>query len=438
MPGKYRSLVVGMVLIAVCGIAPVALAGTLSCTVGTSCPSGTVVLRMAGTSNAHAELASQANYSQLVCCSGVAGLGTSCSGTYDTIAKLSDVTNAHVEQKTQMNYANNACLSVSSGTVSVGYQATNCAGYDTTIASMSAVTTNAHIGDAAAYTNKICATASSSGNATPSVDSVITTTTSGGSDQGSFNLTDGSTTNLYIRGTATDADGCSQIDAKTQWAVTAYKSDVAGGTSCSADNNNCYQLDTNTVAFTLSNCSGGADTTIDYEAVIPIQYYADATDAGSPGASTNWTNFVKVTDDATATANSSDAFEMNSLLALDVGASVNYGTLTLGVDSPQQTLAFTNTGNRNIDATQSASGDISCTRGTIPTSNIHLSFTNGFTYGVGDQALSNTDTNVNLALVARTSEVFAAIKDTYLKLRVPNSGIEGSCSNTIYYIAVLD
>ena len=134
-------------------------AGTLSCTVGASCPSGTVIYRMSGTDNAHAELASQSNYTQLVCCSGVTGLGNSCSGTFATALKLSASSNAHSEQNSQANYANSACISVpSGGSVSVGYQSTNCTGFDTTLGSIQA-TTNAHVGDSTAYTTKVCATA---------------------------------------------------------------------------------------------------------------------------------------------------------------------------------------------------------------------------------------------------------------------------------------
>lgn len=136
-------------------------AGTLSCTVTTSCPTGTVLLRMYDPNGNHAEMPSQSNYSYMVCCSGVVGLGTSCvSGVNATVVKLSSTTNAHIEQNTEANYSgNDACLSVAAGgAVSVGYQATNCSGFDTTIGSMTA-TTNSHIGDGAAYSVKICATA---------------------------------------------------------------------------------------------------------------------------------------------------------------------------------------------------------------------------------------------------------------------------------------
>lgn len=142
----------------------VVYAGTLSCSVTTAAAcTGTVIYRMSGTSNAHAELPSQstaAYASNVVCCSGVTGLGNACSGTFATALKLSGVTNAHSEQNSQANYANNACIQApSGGTVSIGYQATNCTGFDTTLGSMSGVT-NAHMGNSAAYSAiQICGTA---------------------------------------------------------------------------------------------------------------------------------------------------------------------------------------------------------------------------------------------------------------------------------------
>ncbi len=135
------------------------LAGTLSCTVATSCPSGTVMYRMADTDNAHGELPGESSYPYLVCCTGVAGMGNSCSGTHETLLKLSSPTNAHGELSTESNYSENACISVpAGGSVTVGYQTTNCNGYDTTVGSLND-TTNAHLGDANAYAMKICATA---------------------------------------------------------------------------------------------------------------------------------------------------------------------------------------------------------------------------------------------------------------------------------------
>lgn len=136
-------------------------AGTLSCTVGTSC-ANTAVFKMNATSNAHAGLATS-TYTQIVCCGGVTGLGTNCSGTFGVVGRLSADTNAHFEygtSTTPIYDANKICLSAGTS-VNIGYQVGNCNGYDTTIASMTSSTigTNAHVGDANAYSNKICGSA---------------------------------------------------------------------------------------------------------------------------------------------------------------------------------------------------------------------------------------------------------------------------------------
>jgi hypothetical protein len=139
-------------------------AGNLSCSVTTSAAcTDTIIYRMSDTTNAHAELPSQSTAAydnNVVCCKNVIGLSNSCSGTYGVALKLSSTTNAHAEQNSQVNYPDNACISVPvGGSLTIGYQATNCSGYDTTLGSIES-TTNSHVGDTAAYTTKICATAS--------------------------------------------------------------------------------------------------------------------------------------------------------------------------------------------------------------------------------------------------------------------------------------
>lgn len=127
----------------------------LSCTVSTTC-SDTVLFEMSDTSNAHAGTVAGSSYTQLVCCSGITGLGNSCSGTYEVLLQLSGTNNAHAEKNTEANYATDVCLSTSGDTITIAYQETNCTGYDTTVASMSGAT-NAHVGDESAFTTKICA-----------------------------------------------------------------------------------------------------------------------------------------------------------------------------------------------------------------------------------------------------------------------------------------
>ena len=135
---------------------------TLSCTVATSCPTGTVIFRMSSTSNAHAELPSQSTYPQVVCCSGITGLSNSCTGIHAVVTHLSSTTNAHSEQNIFSTFSQNSCLQVPSGdAITVAYQDGNCSGFDTTVVSI-ASTSNSHVGDANTYVHKICASATES------------------------------------------------------------------------------------------------------------------------------------------------------------------------------------------------------------------------------------------------------------------------------------
>ena len=128
-----------------------------TCSVTSGSCSGTTILKMQALTNSHAELSSQGNYNYYVCCSGLSGLGNSCSGNYDTALKLSGTTNAHVEKKTQLNYSNSACLSIENGAVTCDYS-TACSDLGSVYACLASISgdTNAHIGDCNAYSTKVC------------------------------------------------------------------------------------------------------------------------------------------------------------------------------------------------------------------------------------------------------------------------------------------
>ncbi len=147
---------------------------------------------MSDSTNAHVELPSQSNSnydSNVVCCtSSSSNIGNSCSAlNYQVFARAYDVTNSHIQDESINTYGNNLCLSSDVGDmITVGHQNTNCSGYDTTIASISA-SDNAHAGDSSAYTEKLCAkvvppllTLSISANSV-SLGTITTSTTGSGS-----------------------------------------------------------------------------------------------------------------------------------------------------------------------------------------------------------------------------------------------------------------
>jgi hypothetical protein len=260
-------------------------AGTLSCSITTAvlCVSpAVVVLRMSAATNAHSELASQSTLGyalNAVCCTGVTNLGNSCSGTFAIAAKLSAVTNAHIEQNSNSNFTNNACLSVSPGSVTIGYQATNCTGFDTTLASMPSAT-NSHIGSPADYTTKICGTASASSQ---SLTFSISTNTVG---FGNLSVSSArfATADTLGSGTETEAH---QLIASTN-ASSGYNITVQGATLAAGANTITAIGATNTALSVGSkqfglrmSASGGTGVVSSPYAASGFAYAADASTAST-------------------------------------------------------------------------------------------------------------------------------------------------------------
>jgi hypothetical protein len=314
MQNQLKLFLIIAAIIALVSVRPVN-AGTLSCSVTTAAAcTGTVTWRMSGATNAHAELPSQATAaydSNVVCCSGVTGLGNACTGTFATALKLSGVTNAHVQQTG--SYAQSACISVpSGGSVSVGYQATNCTGFDTTLGSMTG-TTNAHVGNTTAYTTRICGAAA--GAAAPTLTFSISDPAIGFSNldrlnerwatgDGAGSATEVSAHTLDVSTNATNgyvitvngntltsgantvtAIGATAVDVTTgngteQFGIRLTVSGVGGSVTApynGAANN--YALDT--AAFPDQISSGSGDGTTDTYSVFYAANISAATKAGT-------------------------------------------------------------------------------------------------------------------------------------------------------------
>jgi len=136
----------------------------LTCTVedAASCVAPEVmVFRMSDQANAHAETAPGSTYGKVVCC-GPTGLGTSCSGNFDTVLWLSAADNAHVAEASQAGYATQVCLSAASGTVDCKYVTDSSCGTGYTCLATIYDATNAHVADCDGvndYATKVCCAA---------------------------------------------------------------------------------------------------------------------------------------------------------------------------------------------------------------------------------------------------------------------------------------
>src|SRR3989344_2902812 len=217
-------------------------------------------------------------------------------------------------------------------------------------------------------------------NATPSISTV---NFNGGS---AITLTEATYTYASATITVSDTNGCSTINAVEARAFVASTSPVAVGNACAANDNNCYITASSSIAAptlggcyattTGNTCTGGLDTSVQYDCGFKFWYISATTSDGS----------------ATSTAtNSTQVVEINSLSALDVTATLPYGTLAVGTNtgSTNSTSTVTTTGNIAID-TQLSGTDMTGA-GTIDVSR-QIYHNAAFTYPSGTARLTTTTT----------------------------------------------
>lgn len=276
-------------------------------------------------------------------------------------------------------------------------------------------------------------------NTAPTVDSIVPSDTTGTGDislpSAGLTLNEATTKTLYVRGAISDPNGCSDIlDAK----VIVYRSSVAGADACTANSNDCYVVPS-VVGTTpgLVGCTGAGDNDATFEVTFPVANYADPTDAGSPYAADTWQVKAVVTDVASLSGSLSNSFEVQSLAAFSISPSViNYGTVALGATSAEQTLTFTNTGNRNVDSLYKSNGDLTSDLtgfAAIPTANAHLSLTQGFAWAAGT-GITTTDQTLATHVVQQTSGTVPSVA-SYFLLKMPTAGVRGTYTNTLTFTA---
>jgi len=191
-------------------------------------------------------------------------------------------------------------------------------------------------------------------------------------EDGPIALTEGQTTVVMATGSVTDLNGFEDILYATS---TIYRSGV--GEACSADDNNCYRL--NSLDCPLQNCSGNS---CDIICSADIQFFADPTDQGSTYAGEDWKASVYVVD-STANVGTSTSLgvDINTMRAVSITTGeISYGTLAVNSDtgSANATSTVRNTGNVAIDMDLEGT-DMSAPGSTIPVGN-QMYATSSFAY----------------------------------------------------------
>lgn len=261
----------------------------------------------------------------------------------------------------------------------------------------------------------------------------------------SVTLTENTFVNATGTVTVTDANGCSTITSVT--AKFFLASTTNSGSNCTYDGNICY-TSTCTATTTGNTCSGGADTSAQYDCGFKVWYTATPTDAGS---ATAWTSsiwsFAATSTDGSAShvaTNTAQSIEVNTLNALNVTSSIAYGTVPANTDTgaSNQTTTVTVTGNNALDT--QLSGDVMCTDystcsgGVLQPSNQEYSL-NSFTYGAGtDLAATTSPATVETVLAKPTSTTSPITDDVLWGIGIPNGQTTGSYTGQNTFTAVND
>jgi len=245
----------------------------------------------------------------------------------------------------------------------------------------------------------------------------------------SVTLIENTTKNVVCAGTVTDNDGFADVTAVGGF---LYRTSI--GTSTASDNNNLYRL------YGDSQCipSGGSGLSETYTCTFPVQYYADPTDAGSPNDADTWSCELHPRDAVATGTPAVDTIEMASLMALDVTASIPYGSVDANTDtgSTNQSTVVTNTGNRDMDPQVSGANMTDGGSNTIVVGQQKYA-DSAFTYSSGGIALTTTPTTINITLPQQTTDGGGGVvTDSVLwGLGVPNGTVNASYTGTNTFTA---
>lgn len=256
-------------------------------------------------------------------------------------------------------------------------------------------------------------------------------TANGGSP---ISLSEGDTTPVVLGATITDNNGCSDLSTITGH---IYRSGLAPGDCDSggeADSNDCYPSLTCAVGGG-NTCDGATDPSASYQCTSYLEYYADPTDSNTVYDGQTWKDSFEATDDDAA----SDTLEigtgvvMNSLLAMDIGSTLAFGSVSAGqtIDPLDKLTIIVATGNVGLDEDLSGTDMDDGDSHTIDVGYQKYSLSASTAYGVGiTLTTSATEAELNCA---KTTSGVGATKPTYWGISIPGGTFAGEYSgnNTI-------
>ncbi len=234
-------------------------------------------------------------------------------------------------------------------------------------------------------------------------------------------LAAGTTITRYVTGTVQDLNGNGDIETVELF---FGRDSMLDSGSCTPDKNNCYQV------ATCDLQTNGNDDQKDFSCTLALNYFMDSTSTGGVAPTDNWEANIAVWDGVAQVTSTLD-IEVETLMALSIPGSIDYGTLALGAStttSDNQLMTITQTGNDEADVEVSSAAAMTCTHGTIPVANQEWSLTD-VDYGTGtDLSGSAADTNLNVAY--QTSDTTPTTGSVYWNIAIPSTTVGGTCTGT--------
>jgi len=267
------------------------------------------------------------------------------------------------------------------------------------------------------------------GNSVPSVSSVNLNSGS------NVDLSEDGSVVITATGTVTDNNGYSDISSVIG---RIYRSGVTSTEACSLDDNNCYEDSScSTSSCSGSDCVASCSWT--------VWFHAEPTDAGSDWSGEYWMAWIKAIDSSSASSsatNSAQTIEMNTLTAIDISDSIDYGSLSPGQtnDPLDKLLLATTTGNEAIDANISGTNMCTdyptCSVATTSITNQHYA-TTGVAYASGHTA-SSSAVLLEFLTTKPVDHPSSQAQSIYWGTRVPTSTAIGSYTGVNTFSAQSD
>ncbi|MFH1286246.1 MAG: hypothetical protein ABII02_00655 [Candidatus Magasanikbacteria bacterium] len=220
---------------------------------------------------------------------------------------------------------------------------------------------------------------------------------------GFLDLYEDTTRTVYLNGVYQDLNGCEDVDNVTPPANSLIglvtREDIAW-TGLYATNGTSTYLGFEEYGGCTINCTPG-NVTSSFYCPIDIYHFADATDVGEHELDV-WAVNVIVQDLTQAqgggqwTLGTTSTFEMNTLAAVDVDTSINYGSVTISATSTEAGLEIKNTGNDNTTDITMKGTDMGCSVGTIDVGDQWFGLISG-THENQLSDVSSSTVNLNLA-----------------------------------------